>query len=91
MDESGALWVALFGGSRVACWDPESGKLLAQVRLPVSNVTSCAFGGRDLDELYITTARILLTEQELAKQPEAGGLFVVRPGVSGIPAVPFAG
>jgi sugar lactone lactonase YvrE len=91
IDVEGMLWIALWGGSAVARWDPGSGALLERVELPVSQVTCCAFGGAELDTLYITSARSRLTEAQLASEPLAGGLFSVRPGVRGFPAVEFAG
>jgi len=54
-----------------------------EVRVPVALVTSCAFGGSDLDELYITTARHRLTADEAAAERTTGGLFVCRPGPRG--------
>ena len=90
MDE-GMLWIAIFGGSAVRRYHPESGELLATVDLPMSNVTSCAFGGRDLTDLYITSACLRLSEAEREAQPLAGSLVKVVPGVRGLPAVPYAG
>jgi len=52
----------------------------------VTHPTSCAFGGAGLDELYVTSARIALTAEERKRQPQAGGVFRLRPGVSGRPA-----
>ncbi len=83
IDAEDMLWVAQFGGGRVTRWDPETGRLLATLTLPVSKVTSCCFGGRELDTLYITTAREDLTPEQLAGEPAAGGLFAARPGVRG--------
>lgn len=91
LDAEGMLWIALWSGGAVTRWDPASGKLLQTIRLPVTNVTSCAFGGPQLDTLFITTARDGLTAAQLAAQPLAGGLFQVRPGVRGLPAPAFAG
>jgi sugar lactone lactonase YvrE len=91
IDDAGNLWVALFGGGRVACWNPQTTDLIAEVRLPVSNVTSCAFGGADRDELFITTARNGLDDAELAAQPQAGSLFWARPGARGTATFAFAG
>lgn len=85
VDDEGHLWVALFGGGEVRRYTPE-GKLDAVVPLPASQVTNCAFGGPDLDELYITTAA-----RGRDDEPRAGGLFRCRPGVTGPPATPFAG
>ena len=86
LDAEGMLWVALWDGGRVTRWDPRTGRLLQTIRLPVTRVTSCAFGGPELDILYVTSAREGLTEAQLAAQPLAGGLFRVTPGVRGIPA-----
>lgn len=88
VDAKGMLWVALWGGSALACWDPQNGTLLDKIELPVLNVTSCAFGGEKLDELYITTASI---GTDIKKYPDAGGVFVIRPGVSGIKTNMFKG
>lgn len=82
IDRDGNLWVALWGGSRVVVIDGQ-GKLIDQILLPVTQVTSVAFGGANLDKLFITSARIRLTAEELQMQPLAGSLFVVDPGTSG--------
>ncbi len=79
-DADGKLWVALSGGGMVVRVDPAEMRMLGAVQVPASKVTSCTFGGPDLDTLYITTARAGLGPAELAAQPHAGGLFVFRPG-----------
>lgn len=86
IDEKGNLWIALWGGSAVGCWNPETGKLLRKIQVPVKNVTSCAFGDDDLGTLYITTARNSTTEEELEKYAHAGGVFKTIPGVKGVKA-----
>jgi sugar lactone lactonase YvrE len=91
IDAEGMLWVAYWDGWRVVRWDPATGRALATIELPVAKVTAPWFGGPNLDELYITSARIGLSEDALAKQPHAGSLFVARPGVAGLPAFEFAG
>jgi sugar lactone lactonase YvrE len=58
---------------------------------PVSGVTSCAFGGDDLRDLYITTAALGLSETDLRERPGAGGLFRCERGVTGSPASSFRG
>ena len=83
IDEEGMLWVAHFFGGCVTRWDPRTGRRLAKISLPATNVTCCAFGGSDLDELYMTTARIELTPDQLKQEPHAGAVFVTRPGVRG--------
>ena len=70
-------WVALFRGGRVERYAPD-GRLDRVVRLPVSLVTNCAFGGPDLTDLYITTASHRLSEAERREQPLAGALFRIR-------------
>lgn len=91
LDADGRLWIAHWDGGRVSQWDPATGKCLRIIRVPAARVTSCAFGGPGLDHLFITTARQGLPEPELARQPLAGRLFRVRPGVRGRIADGFAG
>lgn len=90
VDAEGFLWSARYGGGRVVRYSPE-GATVGEVRLPVDNVTSCAFGGPALDVLYITTAWQELDRTARAAQPQAGDLFTAAVGVNGRPAVPFAG
>ena len=59
------------------------------VRLPVTNPTSLAFGGRELQDLFVTSARHRLTFEQLAAEPLAGSLLRLRPGVSGRPTGVF--
>jgi sugar lactone lactonase YvrE len=90
IDENDQLWVALWGGRKVLRVDPKSGGVGFEVDVPVDRVTSCAFGGSDLDTLYITTARIGAGPEELAKQPLAGSLFAARVPFRGVPSRRFA-
>ena len=89
-DEKGNLWVACFGGSAVRCFSP-AGEQLDEVVFPVTQVTSCAFGGAGLADLYVTSAAYRLSPGQLKKQPHAGATFVCRPGAVGLPAAAFAG
>jgi len=91
VDAEGMLWIAHWEGARVTRWNPAEGSLLATVPLPVDRVTCPTFGGKDLDTLFITTARHGLDENALARQPHAGSLFALRPGVTGLPSHEFAG
>jgi len=88
IDTEGMLWVAIWTGSAVNRYDPNTGKLLLEVRTPANRTTAMAFGGEKLDELYITTAT---DNGEAAKlEPTAGGLFKVKiEGVTGVPAFYF--
>lgn len=84
IDEEGMLWVANWGAACVTRWDPRTGKLLQKIDVPALNVSAVAFGGEQLDELYITTAQYYMPEGEDKNYPEAGKLFVVKPGVKGL-------
>ncbi len=90
VDSEGCLWIAFWDGWCLRRYSPE-GQWLQTLRMPVARPTSCAFGGRDLDLLYISSASIDLDDTALEMQPNAGGLFMVKPGVRGIEEVPFAG
>jgi hypothetical protein len=85
IDAEGALWIAFFGGSCVRRVDPRTGRCDLAIELPARDVTSCAFGGPDLADLYITTAAVACDAAELAARPASGGLFRIRPGVRGLP------
>lgn len=84
IDNEGKLWIALWGGSSVVRYDPDNGKLLTRIAVPAKNVTSCAFGGPNLDTLLITTASIGMNEEEKAKYARAGAVFATVPGVKGV-------
>lgn len=91
VDEEGMLWVAQWDGWQVSRWNPATGVQIGAIRVPAARVTSCAFGGPNNDELYITTARTGISEESLASQPLAGGLFRVKPGVAGLPTYRYGG
>jgi sugar lactone lactonase YvrE len=89
VDDEGFLWVALWGGGAVRRYDP-SGQPAGTVRLPVTNVSSCCFGGPGGDTLFVTTSRQGLSPEQLAAEPDAGRIFRVDPGVTGRPGTRFA-
>ena len=88
MDVDGCLWVAHWGGAKVTRWDPLSGRLLSTISVPVSNVTSCAFGGSRRDQLFVTTA---VDDAKVASEPEAGFVFRVDVGTAGPKLESFKG
>jgi sugar lactone lactonase YvrE len=90
VDADGCLWNAEYGGWRLVRYTP-SGKIDRSIAMPVANPTCCCFGGRDFDTLYITSASQNLSVSSLEKQPLAGSVFAVRPGVKGLPESRFAG
>jgi sugar lactone lactonase YvrE len=85
VDLDGCVWVAMWGGSALRRLTP-SGEQDAVLPVPASQPTSCAFGGPDLADLFITTANVGLSESERAEQPLAGRLLHVRPGPIGLPS-----
>lgn len=91
IDAEGMLWVAHWDGWKVSRFNPANGERIAEIAMPVAKVTSCVFGGAELDELYITTASSGLNAEERAQQPQAGHLFRIKPGVKGAPTYAFKG
>jgi len=81
-DSEGGVWVAVWGGGVIQRYD-SAGRLTGVVRVPAANVTSCAFGGPDLDILYITTAE--------GPGRLAGAVLSCEAGVRGLPTFPYRG
>ena len=90
VDDDGFVWSAHWNGWRVTRYDPD-GKIEREVKLPVANVTCMAFGGKDLNVLYITTARFMLSDEERAAQPQAGDLFRIETEIRGRLELEFLG
>lgn len=90
VDAEDCIWIAFWDGWCVRRFSPH-GDLLAEIQVPVQKPTSVAFGGRDLDRLFISSASRDLSAVELDTQPGAGGLHAFNPGVRGIAERPFAG
>ena len=88
-DADGNLWVAMWGGAQVTKWNPNTGKLLEQIPVPALQTSSCVFGGRDMNELYITSARKGMSEVDLKKYPLSGGLFKVVTNTVGMKTFEF--
>jgi sugar lactone lactonase YvrE len=90
VDADGCVWVALWGEGEVRRYTPD-GTLDRTVSVPASLTTACCFGGDQLTDLYITTARVGLSEAELADRPLSGSVFVVPNAGVGLPSTVFAG
>lgn len=90
VDAEGGVWNAEWEGRRVVRIAPD-GRIDRVIEVPVWKPTCCAFGGPDLDTLYITTSRLMSSESVLEEEPESGGLFAVKPGIRGVPDTPFNG
>jgi sugar lactone lactonase YvrE len=83
-DSEGCVWISLYAGWEARRYSPQ-GALVDRVRFPVANITKIAFGGDDLRTAWATTARQLLTPEDIAKQPQIGDLFEFRVDVPGVP------
>ncbi|NUT96177.1 MAG: SMP-30/gluconolactonase/LRE family protein [Saccharothrix sp.] len=88
VDASGAIWVALWGGAAVRRYTPD-GRLDTEIELPVGQPTACAFGGPDLTDLYVTTARTGLSGEALTEL--AGSVLVIGGAGEGQMSASFAG
>ena len=84
IDSNGDLWIALYAGWEVRRYSP-TGELAEKVRFPVANITKVAFGGKGLRTAYATSARQLLSKEEVDGQPLIGSLFEFGLTVPGIP------
>jgi len=90
VDADGFVWSAHWAGWRLTRYAPD-GTVDRVVAIPAANVTSCCFGGPDLATLYVTTARDDTPSDDLARAPNAGGLFALEPGVRGRVEPAFGG
>lgn len=90
VDAEGFIWNAQWSGRRVVRYAPD-GRIERIVSMPVLNPTCVAFGGVNLDTLYITTARYRMSADQLGADPASGALFAIKPGVRGLPDAKFAG
>lgn len=90
VDANGNIWVCHFFGWRITRFDP-TGNKIDHIPMPVSCITSCTFGGENLDTLYITTAAVALDEEQLKKEPLAGGMFSLKVDAKGLPTNTYAG
>ena len=86
IDVEDHLWNAQWGAGEVVRYRPD-GSIERRLSLPVSQPTCPAFGGPDLDLLFVTTARSGLSPGQLATQPLAGAMFVFETGITGLPEV----
>ena len=90
IDADGFLWNARFAGSCLIRFAPD-GRVDRRIELPVTNPTSCCFGGPDLRTLYVTSARFGLGPEQLARNPAEGAVLALDAGVVGTPSIRFAG
>lgn len=89
LDRDGMLWVAFFDGGCVRCIDPAADQVVETIEVAASNVTSCCFGGKDMNELFITTGREGKSDEDLETEPHAGGIFSIKLDVKGVKSYRF--
>lgn len=90
-DAQGNLWIAMWGGAQITKWNPNTGQLLEQIPVPALQPSSCTFGGKSMNALFITSARKGLDDAALKQYPLSGGVFRVETNVEGLPPFEFAG
>jgi sugar lactone lactonase YvrE len=90
VDADGCLWNAMVGVGQVLRYTPD-GLIDRVIQLPISNATCPAFGGDNLDILFVTSHSQRITPEKLATEPCAGGLFAINAGVKGLPEPRFGG
>nr|XP_022318412.1 regucalcin-like isoform X2 [Crassostrea virginica] len=91
-DTKGNIWVAHFLSKKVMCHDPKTGEVLQSIEFPAKRITSCCFGGKNLDELYVTSTDYEVPEEEMKEYPLSGSLFRVKGlGVKGYSANTYEG
>lgn len=84
-DSYGRLWLSTVGQGEVVCVGRDGAMQVSQ-QLPTSRLTMTAFGGKNLDRLYVTSQRRFLDANQLASQPAGGTLMCIDPGATGTPA-----
>lgn len=86
VDANNNLWIAFWMGHAVRCFDGKTGEILEEISCPAPRITSCVFGGENLDQLIITSAS---EDTDLKEYSEAGMIFIASPGVRGQKTVLF--
>jgi sugar lactone lactonase YvrE len=88
VDADGNLWVGMWGGGAVVKYSPQTGRMLEKIEIPAPFVTTMVFGGKDMDEMFVNTAKM---NTDLNKYPDAGGVFRIKMDVKGQPTYKFKG
>jgi len=90
VDSEGCVWSACWGGAKIVRYDPH-GKVERIINMPVLQPSSCVFGSKNLDELYITSARKGLSDEQRTAYPLSGDLFRLKTDIKGLEKFSFAG
>ncbi len=91
IDSEGMIWLAHWAGRRVCRWNPETAEVLQTIETPAPHTSCCCFGGPELKDLYITSARKGLSEEQLSQHPQSGHLFRLKTDIVGTPTYAFGG
>lgn len=84
IDQNDNVWIGMWGGGCVTHWNPKTGQLIGKINVPgAKNVTACAFGGKEMRQMFITTAKEGISEAELEQYPNSGHAFLVELDVAG--------
>lgn len=83
VDAQGYLWTAEFAGARIVRYAPD-GTIDREIAVPATQPTSVAFGGKDLRTLFVTTARLNMSEEQIAAQPAAGSILAIDLDIAGV-------
>ncbi len=90
VDAAGYVWSAKWDGWKIVRYAP-NGEITQEIPIPVQRPTSCIFGGPDLCDLFVTSARVGLTKTDLIEQPDAGNVFVIKNAGKGLPMKKYGG
>ena len=90
VDSEGYLWNAMWDGWCIIRYAPD-GRVNRVVKVPVPRPTAMCFGGARMDQMYITSASVGLTDEQLKEAPLSGSLFIYEPRVRGLPDVEYLG
>ena len=91
IDSDGMIWLAHWAGQRVCRWNPDNAEVLDTIPTPAPHTSCCCFGGPELKDLYITTARKGLSDEQLSAHPQSGHLFRLKTDIVGAPTYSYAG
>ena len=89
IDRDNHLWIAMWGGSSIVRIHGETGEILEKTDLPVTQPSSCCFGGSRLDQLFVTSAYSGMSDLQRQREPLAGSLFRIPASTAGFSPVPF--
>ena len=82
LDKNKNLWVAHFHGACISVFNQKA-KLIHRIKFPAKNITNCAFGGKNINELFVTTATKGMSKDDILKFSYSGYLFSIKTNIKG--------